>query len=164
MQHHLTGPWPNQPHLRQLCELLVPATIPTFVLIAGLQDASVRAADLARLLRQAITLFSLGVVAFYYLPHITASLCGIAYGQVAQRELLMHLWTFQWFFFVLATYKLSRFAMAATYQAIVDAAITRHRTPASFRENVSANVVMAGIALLVHFGFGCATLNEPVWP
>ena len=40
MQHHLTGPWPNQPHLRQLCELLVPATIPTFVLIAGLQDAS----------------------------------------------------------------------------------------------------------------------------
>ena len=159
MQHHLTGPWPNQPHLRQLCELLVPATIPTFVLIAGLQDTSVRAADLARLLRQAITLFSLGVVAFYYLPHITASLCGIAYGQVAQRELLMHLWTFQWFFFVLATYKLSRFAMAA----IVDAWL-RHRTPASFRENVSANVVMAGIALLVHFGFGCATLNEPVWP
>ena len=164
MQHHLTGPWPNQPHLRQLCELLVPATIPTFVLIAGLQDASVRASDLARLLRQAITLFALGMVAFYYLPHITASLCGIAYGQVAQRELLMHLWTFQWFFFVLATYKLSRFAMAAIYQAIVDAAITRHRTPASFRENVSANVVMAGIALLVHFGFGCATLNEPVWP
>ena len=162
MQHHLTGPWPNQPHLRQLCELLVPATIPTFVLIAGLQDASVRAADLARLLRQAITLFSLGVVAFYYLPHITASLCGIAYGQVAQRELLMHLWTFQWFFFVLATYKLSRFATAAT-MAIVDAWL-RHRTPASFRENVSANVVMAGIALLVHFGFGCATLNEPVWP
>ena len=137
----------------------MPATIPTFVLIAGLQDASVRATDLARLLRQAITLFSLGVVAFYYLPHITASLCGIAYGQVAQRELLMHLWTFQWFFFVLATYKLSRFAMAA----IVDAWL-RHRTPASFRENVSANVVMAGIALLVHFGFGCATLNEPVWP
>lgn len=137
----------------------MPATIPTFVLIAGLQDASVRAADLARLLRQAITLFSLGVVAFYYLPHITASLCGIAYDQVAQRELLMHLWTFQWFFFVLATYKLSRFAMAA----IVDAWL-RHRTPASFRENVSANVVMAGIALLVHFGFGCATLNEPVWP
>ena len=137
----------------------MPATIPTFVLIAGLQDASVRAADLARLLRQAITLFSLGAVAFYYLPHITASLCGIAYGQVAQRELLMHLWTFQWFFFVLATYKLSRFAMAA----IVDAWL-RHRTPATFRENVSANVVMAGIALLVHFGFGCATLNEPVWP
>ena len=137
----------------------MPATIPTFVLIAGLQDASVRATDLARLLRQAITLFSLGVVAFYYLPHITASLCGIAYGQVAQRELLMHLWTFQWFFFVLATYKLSRFAMAA----IVDAWL-RHRTPATFRENVSANVVMAGIALLVHFGFGCATLNEPVWP
>ena len=163
MQHHLTGPWPNQPYLRQLCELLVPVTIPTFVLIAGLQDASVRASDLARLLRQAITLFSLGMVAFYYLPHITASLCGIAYGQVAQRELLMHLWTFQWFFFVLATYKLSRFAIAATYQAIVDAAFTRHRTPASFRENVSANVVMAGIALLVHFVFGCATLNEPVW-
>ena len=137
----------------------MPATIPTFVLIAGLQDASVRATDLAKLLRQAITLFSLGVVAFYYLPHITASLCGIAYGQVAQRELLMHLWTFQWFFFVLATYKLSRFAMAA----IVDAWL-RHRTPATFRENVSANVVMAGIALLVHFGFGCATLNEPVWP
>ena len=159
MQHHLTGPWPNQPHLRQLCELLVPATIPTFVLIAGLQDASVRATDLARLLRQAITLFSLGAVAFYYLPHITASLCGIAYGQVAQRELLMHLWTFQWFFFVLATYKLSRFAMAA----IVDAWL-RHRTPATFRENVSANVVMAGIALLVHFGFGCATLHEPVRP
>ena len=159
MQHHLTGPWPNQPHLRQLCELLVPATIPTFVLIAGLQDASVRATDLAKLLRQAITLFSLGVVAFYYLPHITASLCGIAYGQVAQRELLMHLWTFQWFFFVLATYKLSRFAMAA----IVDAWL-RHRTPATFRENVSANVVMAGIALLVHFGFGCATLHEPVRP
>ena len=158
MQHHLTGPWPNQPHLRQLCELLVPATIPTFVLIAGLQDASVRAADLARLLRQAITLFSLGVVAFYYLPHITASLCGIVYGQVAQRELLMHLWTFQWFFFVLATYKLSRFAMAAIVNAWL-----RHRTPATFRENVSANVV-AGIALLVHFGFGCATLNEPVWP
>ena len=158
MQHHLTGPWPNQPHLRQLCELLVPATIPTFVLIAGLQDASVRATDLARLLRQAITLFSLGVVAFYYLPHITASLCGIAYGQVAQRELLMHLWTFQWFFFVLATYKLSRFAMAAIVNAWL-----RHRTPATFRENVSANVV-AGIALLVHFGFGCATLNEPVWP
>ena len=124
------------------------------MLIAGLQDASVRATDLARLLRQAITLFSLGAVAFYYLPHITASLCGIAYGQVAQRELLMHLWTFQWFFFVLATYKLSRFAMAA----IVDAWL-RHRTPASFRENVSANVVMAGIALLVHFGFGCATLK-----
>ena len=133
----------------------MPATIPTFVLIAGLQDASVPAADLARLLRQAITLFALGVVAFYYLPHITASLCGIAYGQVAQRELLMHLWTFQWFFFVLATYKLSRFAMAAT-MAIVDAWL-RHRTPASFRENVSANVVMAGVALLVHFGFGCAT-------
>ena len=141
----------------------MPVTIPTFVLIAGLQDASVRASDLARLLRQAITLFSLGMVAFYYLPHITASLCGMAYGQVAQRELLMHLWTFQWFFFVLATYKLSRFAIAATYQAIVDAAFTRHRTPASFRENVSANVVMAGIALLVHFVFGCATLNEPVW-
>ncbi len=137
----------------------MPATIPTFVLIAGLQDASVRAADLARLLRQAITLFGLGVVAFYYLPHITASLCGIAYGQVAQRELLMHLWTFQWFFFVLATYKLSRFAMAAIVNAWL-----RHRTPATFRENVSANVVMAGIALLVHFGFGCATLNEPVWP
>lgn len=134
----------------------MPVTIPTFVLIAGLQDASVRAADLARLLRQAITLFGLGVVAFYYVPHITASLCGIAYGQVAQRELLMHLWTFQWFFFVLATYKLSRFAMAATYQAIVDAWL-RHRTPASLRENVSANAVMAGIALLVHFGFGCAT-------
>ena len=137
----------------------MPATIPTFVLIAGLQDASVRASDLARLLRQAITLFALGVVTFYYLPHITASLCGIAYGQVAQRELLMHLWTFQWFFFVLATYKLSRFAMAA----IVDAWL-RHRTPATFRENVSANVVMAGIALLVHFGFGCATLHEPVRP
>ena len=161
MQHHLTGPWPNQPYLRQLSELIVPVTIPTFVLIAGLQDVSVHTSHWTRLLQQAITLFTLGVVAFYYLPHITASLCGIAYDQVAQRELLMHLWTFQWFFFVLAIYKLSRAAMAATYRAIVVAWL-RRRTLGSFRENMSANVVMAGIALLVHFGFGCATQNEPV--
>ena len=184
MLHHFTTPlWQKQPTLALLKTAFPITAMPTFVLLAGMQDVSASPSTLLKLVQQAATLLVLGAISFYCLPHVAVRLCGQMYDAEAAHlmewwrskadgksdalppdvlrnirkyahahngEMLMHVWTFQWFFFVLALYKLTRAAVVIVVDVL--------RKQAGLR--VSASSVLAGLALLAHFASGA---HAP-WP
>ena len=118
-------------------DLFYPVAMPSFLLLAGLKDTEPGASP-PRLLRQVFVLLSLGSVFFYYVPGLAHRFWRLAFQlefghwraddapegrpAVAQRpavaakvdarlgSALMHVHTYQWFFFVLAAYKLASLA------------------------------------------------------
>ena len=105
-------------------DLFYPVAMPSFLLLAGLKDAAAGGASPGRLLRQIVVLVGVGSFFFYAVPDLahrfwhgamelelrrwSRSPPDGAAAKVGARlgATLIHVHTYQWFFFVLAAYKL----------------------------------------------------------